>query len=126
MFWNQFTKLCNERNIKPNPLGRELGFSSGVVTKWKQGSYPNTETLMKLAKYFDVSIDYLVFGEETENGRVSVRTDVNAIVVTDQNERLLIRHYRALHYVKQIQVLSSVITEAEEEEKEKEKEKEKK
>lgn len=113
MFWNQFTKLCNERNIKPNPLGRELGFSSGVVTKWKQGSFPNTETLMKLAKYFDVSIDYLVFGDEAENGRVPVLSCDGAMVITDQNERLLIKHYRALHYVKQIQVLSSVITEAE-------------
>lgn len=115
MFWDQFTKLCNERNIKPNPLGRELGFSSGVVTKWKQGSFPNTETLMKLAKYFGVSIDYLVFGDEAENGRVPVLSGNNAIVVTDQNERLLIKHYRALHYVKQIQILSSVITEAENE-----------
>ena len=37
----------------------------------------------------------------------------NAIIVTDKNEKLLIQNYRALHYAKQIQVLSSIITEAE-------------
>ena len=113
MFWNQFEKLCDERKVKPNPLGKELGFSSGIITKWKQGAYPGTEALMKIAEYFDVSIDYLVYGEEAENGRASVRSSENAMVITDQNERLLVKHYRALHYVDQIKVLSSVITEAE-------------
>jgi hypothetical protein len=39
--------------------------------------------------------------------------DSNAIIVTDKNERLLIQNYRALHYARQIQVLSSLITEVE-------------
>ena len=34
--------------------------SSGIISKWKAGGIPNGETLMKLSKYFDVSIDYLL------------------------------------------------------------------
>ena len=59
MFWEQFIQLCNERDIKPNPLAKELGISSGILTRWKSGSLPNTDTLIKISNYFNVSIDYL-------------------------------------------------------------------
>lgn len=111
MFWDQFIELCNQHDTTPNPLGRKLGISSGILSRWKTGAMPSTEMLIKLSQYFNVSIDYLVFGDQVES-----RPD-GAIVVTDQNERLLITHYRALHYVNQIKILSSVIEEAEKEQK---------
>lgn len=61
MFWQRFYELCCSKNTKPNPVGNELGISSAVLTKWKNGiSYPNGEILIKIAKYFGCSIDYLV------------------------------------------------------------------
>ena len=116
MFWDQFIKLCDEHEISPNPLGRKLGISSGIFSRWKTGAMPSTEMLIKLSQYFDVSIDYLLFGDQAMNGRQSFSKG-DALIITDQNERLLIKHYRALYYVKQIQFLSSVITEAEKESK---------
>ena len=110
MFWDQFIQLCNERDIKPNPLAKELGISSGILTRWKSGSLPNTETLIKISNYFNVSIDFLIYGEKAH---VEMQKYDNSILVTDKNECLLIKNYRAVHYAKQIQVLSSVITEAE-------------
>ena len=110
MFWDQFIQLCNERDIKPNPLAKELGISSGILTRWKSGSLPNTETLIKISNYFNVSIDFLIFGEKVS---VEAQKYDDAILVTDKNECLLIQNYRALNYSKQIQVLSSLITEAE-------------
>ena len=52
--------MCLKRGKKPNPVGKEIGLSSGIISKWKAGGIPNGETLMKLSKYFDVSIDYLL------------------------------------------------------------------
>lgn len=60
MFWERFYSLCLKRGKKPNPVGKEIGLSSGIISKWKAGGIPNGETLMKLSKYFDVSIDYLL------------------------------------------------------------------
>lgn len=61
MFWERFYELCCNKNTKPNPVGQELGISSGILTKWKAGtSYPNGDNLIKIAKYFNCSIDYLV------------------------------------------------------------------
>lgn len=110
MFWDQFIQLCNERDIKPNPLAKELGISSGILTRWKSGSLPNTDTLIKISNYFNVSIDYLIYGEKLS---IEMQKDENAVLVTDKNECLLLQSYRALNYAKQIQVLSSLITEAE-------------
>lgn len=110
MFWDQFINLCNQHETTPNPLGRKLGISSGILSRWKTGAMPSTEMLIKLSQYFDVSIDYLLFGDQALENQPE-----DAIVVTDQNERLLIKHYRALHYVNQIKMLSAVISEAEKE-----------
>ena len=60
MFWNVFYGLCLLHDKKPNPVAKELGISSGTITKWKNGSLPNSSALRKLADYFDVSVDYLL------------------------------------------------------------------
>lgn len=61
MFWDRFYNLCIEKGTRPNPVAKELCISSAVLTKWKNGiSYPNGEILIKIADYFDCSIDYLV------------------------------------------------------------------
>lgn len=75
MFWNKFVELCEMNNIKPNPLGKELGVSSASLTKWKNGAIPGAETLVKIADRFDVSVDYLLGRTEhmscsTNNGSV--------------------------------------------------------
>ena len=60
MFWDRFFALCQRNGKKPNPVGKEIGLSSGIISKWKNGGIPTGETLIKLARYFDVSVDYLL------------------------------------------------------------------
>ena len=115
MFWDQFIKLCNDNHTRPNPVAKELGYSSGVVTKWKNGSLPQTEALIKISQHFNVSVDYLLHGENSSYG-IDTQSNPEQILITDKNERLLIQSYRSLHYARQIQFLSSLITEAEKEE----------
>ena len=44
-----------------NELSQALNFSRYSITNWELGrSYPDIQSLMKLATYFDVTIDYLV------------------------------------------------------------------
>ena len=49
MFWERFYSLCLRNGKRPNPVGKEIGLSSGIISKWKSGGIPNGETLMKLA-----------------------------------------------------------------------------
>jgi len=61
LFWERLYKLCLTMGTKPNPVAKEIGISSGVVTKWKsEGTLPNGETLIKIADYLDCSVDYLL------------------------------------------------------------------
>ena len=60
--------LCNEQKITPGALCGELGFRRSVLSDLKNGRKKSldTTTLMKIAEYFNVSVDYLLTGEETK------------------------------------------------------------
>jgi transcriptional regulator with XRE-family HTH domain len=76
MFWENFVALCDKNGTKPNPVAKELGISSGSVTFWKKGKVPHHSTLIKIANYFGVSVDYLLTGQKekpTDNGELSVK-----------------------------------------------------
>lgn len=60
MFWNCFYELCQKNEIKPLNVAKALKIGAGSITKWKNGTIPNGETLGKIADYFNVSIDYLL------------------------------------------------------------------
>lgn len=64
MFYDNFIKLCSERNIKPTPLVTSMGLSSSNVSQWKDGSIPRADVLLKLSDYFGVSMRYLLTGEK--------------------------------------------------------------
>ena len=59
MFWDNFVSLCNKKGISPNGACAELGLSSAIATKWKNGTVPRDTTLQKIADYFNVSVDFL-------------------------------------------------------------------
>ncbi len=66
MFYNQFVKMCNKMNVKPTNVVNELGFSSGNLSKWKNGITPGGKTLNKIAEYFNVSVDYFLGNEDKQ------------------------------------------------------------
>ena len=59
MFWERFYDLCRKTHASPNRVCAELGFSNATATKWKNGSVPNEESMLKIAVYFGVSVAYL-------------------------------------------------------------------
>ena len=50
--------------MSANAVAKVLGCSSGSVTSWKNGKVPHHGTLLKIAKHFGVSVDYLL-GKDT-------------------------------------------------------------
>ena len=41
-------------------MAQELGLSNATATKWRHGAKPYYNTLIKIAKYFDVDVEFLV------------------------------------------------------------------
>lgn len=58
VFWEKFQWLCKQRGVSPNRTIEELGFSSGVLTHWKNGKVPRNATIKKIAEHFDVPIAF--------------------------------------------------------------------
>ena len=86
-FWERFYELCAEIGKKPNPVGKEIGVSSGVISKWKSGGIPNGENLILLSDYFGVSTDYLL-GRAEKQKTAPTETDEG-----DRNKQRLLRNY---------------------------------
>ncbi|MDE6869458.1 MAG: helix-turn-helix domain-containing protein [Clostridia bacterium] len=53
-------ELRLERHVNQVALAQAIGVSKGIISLWENGlREPTLTNLIALAKYFDVSIDYL-------------------------------------------------------------------
>ena len=64
MFKENFIRLCNERHIAPTAVCKAVGLSNAVFTAWDENSVPRQATLLRIADYFGVSVEYLLNGQE--------------------------------------------------------------
>lgn len=105
MFWEQYQNLCQQIGKSPNGVAKELGLSSGTVTFWKNGKIPKSDTLQKIADYFNVTVDQLLNGDPPKPSKYD-HLEVGEITfdlglfgdVQDPytpEEQLLIQHWRS-------------------------------
>ena len=76
VFSERIKELRKNNNITQGELAEEMGITATGVSYWESGkAIPNTDTLQKLAKYFNVSIDYLTGNEyiETKEEKILFR-----------------------------------------------------
>ena len=63
-----YCKLRDLRGVKDADVVRATGITKSTFSDWKSGrSEPKKEKLQKIADFFDVSLEYLMTGEE-QNG----------------------------------------------------------
>lgn len=54
-------ELRNKNNLTQKDIAKITGYQQTLVSKWENGERePDSKTLIKLAKYFNVTVDYLV------------------------------------------------------------------
>lgn len=67
-----FESLCEENGIKPYKVAKDLGWGTSVFSNWKAGRYtPKADKIKKIADYFNVSVQYLMTGEEEERESIT-------------------------------------------------------
>lgn len=60
IFAERLKELRQERGIGQIALAKEIGVGKSIVSVWKtEKSEPTLNSLVKLARFFDVSLDYL-------------------------------------------------------------------
>ena len=71
--------LCNEKGIKGGKMCTDIGMSKGILTDLKMGrqSGISTANAQKIAKYFDVSVGYLLGEEENKKNAADNGNDLS-------------------------------------------------
>lgn len=64
--FERIEELRKSAGLSQGKLEKELGFSNGSISKWRN-STPKYDRLQKIADYFNVSVDFLMNGNENES-----------------------------------------------------------
>lgn len=60
-FYNNYVRLCAEKNMSPSAAALAIGIKKSNVTYWKSGrNNPSDVTLAKIANYFGVTVEELM------------------------------------------------------------------
>lgn len=68
MLYERISMLCAQKGIRPGKMCTDLGISRGNISDLKMGRIESlsADKLSKISAYFNVSVDYLLTGEETK------------------------------------------------------------
>lgn len=83
MFYENLEKILKQKNLTLNKLAKGTGLAQSPTSRWKNGTIPNGETIIKICKYLNVSADYLL----------DLDTGAPPPILTDQEQQLL-EHFR--------------------------------
>lgn len=67
MFKENFEKICAEKNLYPTAVCQAIGLAKATYSCWTETSVPRKTTLLKLADYLGVSVEYLKGETDEEN-----------------------------------------------------------
>lgn len=86
MFFDNFVRLCEQKGVKPSRALTEAGVPKSAYSYWRteagagNDAKPTNQNAVKLAQYFDVTVDYLLTGNQKENQPQQPQSEVDAAV----------------------------------------------
>lgn len=79
-----FEQLCEKSGVTPYRVCKETGITTATISNWKAGRHtPKQDKLQKIADYFNVSVEYLMTGEEKKDGPKYYLNDETAAIAQD-------------------------------------------
>jgi transcriptional regulator with XRE-family HTH domain len=111
--YKRFDELLKIRNVTPYKVSQATGITTTTLTNWKKGKYtPKRDKLQLIADYFEVNIDYLIYGEEKTNNFSDENALLAAKIRNDSElSRVLLKYFelsnvKKKHVVELIDLLS--------------------
>ncbi len=84
-FYSRIKKLRIDNGLSQDELAKKLNVSRQAVSKWESGVLPDVNNLVKISKFFDCSIDYLLNTDSLDNtnntNHLSITKKVNIIPI---------------------------------------------
>ena len=91
MFYERVIHLIEKAGISKNKMLLDLNLNKSSMLNWeKRGNTPDGDILLKIARYFNVSVDYLL-GNDTPAAAPSSPSPI----FTPEEQRVILR-YRAM------------------------------
>jgi len=91
-------ELCRKNNISMNKLEGQLGFGKGYISKLGDAT-PSSAKLQKIADHFNVSLDYIINGEDSDKYSVE-DAKFNAAVAKDKQLQRMLQYFVKLEPAK--------------------------
>lgn len=103
-FYNRLSELCAEQGGTPHTFLREFNISSGTLSSWKKGRDVKTSTVVRIADFFHVSVDYILGLSDTRYRSDARPSDVlSDLLSEDESEMLAL--FRQLNHDSQMREL---------------------
>lgn len=80
---NRVDFLIKKNNLTRKGLCREIGIKDSTVRSWSNGATPSVDNAYKIAKYFNVSLEWLVTGEAQPGD------NPNSIILSETEKELI-------------------------------------
>lgn len=97
-FKQNFIRICNEKGVSPSKVVEAIGLKRSAYSQWTDESVPRKATLMRIADYFDVTVDYLLGKEDAPITDASL----------SENEKILVELFRKIPQPRQAIVLRMI------------------
>ena len=99
-FSKRLIELRKEFGISPAQLAKRINFGKSIIYYWENGQRePNSQALIALSKFFNVSIEYLLgIDDDTEKSSTLANTQTS-------NEKRLLRAFVQLDNAEQIKII---------------------
>ena len=96
---NKLKILRKENNLTQEELAKYLNITRTAYSYYENGTFePSINTLIKLSKIFNCSVDYIIENENT-----------NAIYIFDNDEKILLDNYQQLNKTNKIKANSYIL-----------------
>ena len=97
MFSDILNRLLAEKKINALMLAKRIGVPKSIVYEWKNGERePSVDSMVRVADFFGVSLEYLTGREEPirPEERELLLLFRSARALSDENQRALLQHFR--------------------------------
>lgn len=99
MFKENFVRLCAEKGVAPSVVCQQIGLSNAAFSAWDEKSIPRKTTLIKIADYFEVTVDYLLTGEQKEKAPQETPEGLDAEIIKVFSSLSAEKKQQALSYL---------------------------
>ena len=67
MFYERFRRMCAEQGLPLCTVCERAGLNRSTWVAWSKGKAPSSKSAAKLAAYFGVNTNYILYGIESGN-----------------------------------------------------------